>query len=503
MAEDNLPEGFVVDQPATTFSDLPEGFKIDQQRRNYLPSTISGAVSSSLEPITSYPATYSEMNKEAREQVGHGVDQLSKHESAWDVVKGVGNVGLGSLGYVSSPISAGIRTIVGKPIEEATGIPKEYTEFATSLALPGIGFSRIPGAAAVPKMPTRGPLGVTLSEGQASGELPLIQREQAALRGQSGAPAHARAQEFATQQAEQLSAAKENIARGFDEFGNIIAETPQEGAGAAAQRFRSSAASAKKDVTQAYKTARDIPGEIRPEAFDNIVPTVQKTLSELPDPVIVNELTPWANKAMDLLKDKVTNQKLVNKAESSTGAIPVGEEATLSGINLNGIDQWRKQLSAMRRNSFNPQNMSDYRATSAILDAFDSHIDQAVNSGMFRGDPRAVQAWNDARAAFSDYKSTFGKQSNDPVGRVVQKVLGDRINEPASANAVADHLFGSSGINPSDLNRGVAQRFKNVIGENSSEWSGVKQGLFSRLTEKGADLADWGPKNTADRINKF
>ena len=121
MAEDNLPEGFVVDQPATTFSDLPEGFKIDQQRRNYLPSTISGAVSSSLEPITSYPETYSEMNKEAREQVGHGVDQISKHDNAWDVAKGVGNVALGSLGYVSSPISAGIRTIVGKPLLEPRG----------------------------------------------------------------------------------------------------------------------------------------------------------------------------------------------------------------------------------------------------------------------------------------------------------------------------------------------------------------------------------------------
>ena len=142
MAEDNLPEGFVVDQPATTFSDLPEGFKIDQQRRNYLPSTVSGAVSSFLEPITSYPATYSEMNKEAREQVGHGIGQLTDPKSGWDVVKGAGNVALGTVNYVGSPINAGLRTVVGKPLEENIGVPEAYSEFAAGLAIPGIGLTR-------------------------------------------------------------------------------------------------------------------------------------------------------------------------------------------------------------------------------------------------------------------------------------------------------------------------------------------------------------------------
>jgi hypothetical protein len=467
------------------------------------PQDQPSALAKAAEPITSYPETYSKMNREAQEQVGRGVGQLSNPESGWDVAKGAGNVALGSLGYAMSPISAGLRTVVGKPVEENTGIPKEYSEFAASLALPGLGLTRVPGAAAIPKIPPRGPLGVTLSEGQATGDLPLIQREQAALRGQSGTPAQARAQEFANQQATQLGAAKEDISRGFDQFGNVIAETPQEGAEIASKGFRSAATSAKAGVTTAYKTARELPGEINSSAFTDIVPTIQKTLSDLPQPVIVNELTPWASKAVDFLKDKVSNLQLTNKVAYPTGVVPAGEEVSTGGVNLNGIDQWRKQLSAMRRNSFNPQDMSDYRATSAILDAFDTHIDQAVNSGMFRGDPRAVSAWNDARAAFSDYKSTFGKQPNDPVGRVVQKVLGDKVNDAASANAVADHLFGSSGTNPSDLNRGVAQRFKTVLGETSPEWAAVKQGLFSRLTEPGADLAEWGPKKTSDKINRF
>jgi hypothetical protein len=96
-----------------------------------------GAIANALKPFTSYPSTYSEMNREAREQVGRGVEQLSEGEGWLDTAKGVGNVGLGALGYVTSPVNAALRTFVGQPVEDVTGIPKEYPEFAASLAIPG------------------------------------------------------------------------------------------------------------------------------------------------------------------------------------------------------------------------------------------------------------------------------------------------------------------------------------------------------------------------------
>lgn len=111
-----------------------------------------GLIQKALEPITSYPATYMQMNREAREQMGHGVEQLASPQGALDVAKGMGNVALGGINYASSPISAGLRTVVGKPLEENLGIPKEYSEFAAGLALPGIGMTRAPkiAEAAVP-----------------------------------------------------------------------------------------------------------------------------------------------------------------------------------------------------------------------------------------------------------------------------------------------------------------------------------------------------------------
>jgi hypothetical protein len=111
-----------------------------------------------VEPITSYPQTYSDMNREAREQIAHGLEQVRQayqpgvHDPI-GFLKGLGNVGLGTFGYVGSPINAALRTIAGKPIEGATSIPKEYTEFALSLGIPGLGLrSAAPARPATPSL---------------------------------------------------------------------------------------------------------------------------------------------------------------------------------------------------------------------------------------------------------------------------------------------------------------------------------------------------------------
>jgi len=153
-------------------------------------------------------------------------------------------------------------------------------------------------------------------------------------------------------------------------------------------------------------------------------------------------------------------------------------------------------------------NGADGRAASAILDSFDNRVDQAINGGQFNGDPRAIQAWNDARAAYSDYRGNFTAAKNDPVGRVVEKIIGKNSIGPTPAgpaipNDVADYLYGAAGTNPSSLNVGVANRIKSLLGDQSPEWSAVKQGLFRRLVEPGEGMTGWGPGKVAQRVNDF
>lgn len=133
---------------------------VDQKAAAISVQPSRSVISKALEPITSYPETYSQMERESRGQITQGIEQLSEPAQRFDPVrdaeppdselwrktKGVGNVAAGALGYLTAPINAGLRTVVGKPIEEATGLPKEYPEFAASLAIPGVGLRSVAAA---------------------------------------------------------------------------------------------------------------------------------------------------------------------------------------------------------------------------------------------------------------------------------------------------------------------------------------------------------------------
>lgn len=121
-----------------------------------------GWVAKALEPITTYFPTQREHAREGMEGMKTGASEMGnalarkvgmqpKDDDAPGFFKGAFDTGLGALGYLSSPITAGLHTVVGKPIEENTGIPHEYTEFGVGLAIPGYGLARLPAAKTVGK----------------------------------------------------------------------------------------------------------------------------------------------------------------------------------------------------------------------------------------------------------------------------------------------------------------------------------------------------------------
>jgi hypothetical protein len=146
-----------------------------------------------INPITSYPETYLRMDQGALDQMSHGIDQLSHpytdqaatpasgsesdavapHPLS-NVAKGVGNIAFGALGHIAAPINAAYRSVIGQPLEDLTGIPREYIETAAQLATPGLGLLAPFGKrAAVPPRPgPSAPFGVSLPEREATQALP-------------------------------------------------------------------------------------------------------------------------------------------------------------------------------------------------------------------------------------------------------------------------------------------------------------------------------------------
>ena len=88
----------------------------------------------------------------------------------------------------------------------------------------------VPPAMPPALLPERNPLGVTLTEGEATGDLGLRQREQAAFRG-----ADPHAQTFLAQREAQIEAAKQNVAKGLDPVGTVFADNPLDAADVVSQ----------------------------------------------------------------------------------------------------------------------------------------------------------------------------------------------------------------------------------------------------------------------------
>jgi len=457
------------------------------------------ALEKAVEPITSLPSTYQGMVEESVGQMGRGVGQIATGQP-WEVAKGVGNVALGGLGYVTSPINAPLHTIVGKPLEENFGIPHEYSELGASLLLPGSGVTRaIRGAEPLVVPPRPVTSGITLSKGEEAGSTAMRQAEQNFIR--TGEP---HAQAFQAQREQQIAAENERIAASFNPSGQQIAETPAEAGQLAQEAAQRAAAARKAEVDTAYATARRTPGEIHASALESMPNQIKQDLSLRDEPVIIDDrTTPFANKAIDDLQSRFGQTRMQNKADPFAGPSGFRSFDRNPNVTLSTIDQMRKRLVTFKNDAYASGNKADGRAAKAVLSAFDDRIDEAVNSNLFTGSPDAVKAWNNARAAHADYKTEFFAGKNDPAGRVVEKILGKYTNNPTSPQDVARYFTGGQGVTSSSLNINVANRMKTILGEQSPEWAAIKQGVFRNLVETPEGVANYGTDKLATRLGKF
>ncbi len=490
-----------------------------------VPSEIKSAASSALGTINDNLNPFSTAYQAK-------VDAASKNPSflggMWDDAKNtLGTAqGVASIpALIASPVTGAARSLWGHT-ETAIlpGLSYEQGKADADQLMMAMGPGKGKPVPSVPDIPTSG-FGVIKSAGQTSGDVNQLQNEYAAVMGNMGPRAQKVAQAFVDQQKSQLDAAQGQAAAGLSPTGDIVADTPQAAGATVSQGMQNAAQASKANVDAKYQAARDLPGTIDASAFigakadpgtslalpgqsapptpivgPTIGDSIKSSLSAGDNPVIIDDkLTPYASAMLQDLDNNASKLTIQNRADPNSPP-PANQ---ISGVSLAGVDQWRKRLVAYRNQAFQSGNGSDGRAASAVVNAFDDHIDNAVQSGLFSGNPLTIQAWNDARAANTEYKSTFSAGKNDPIGNVVKKILGTPNNPAATGNDVADFLYGGTGTNPSSLNVGVANRVKSIFGEQSPEFTAVKQGLFNRLTKPVENTTPWGSQKIANNVNKF
>lgn len=341
---------------------------------------------------------------------------------------------------------------------------------------------------------------VPLSTGQVSGDQSTQMMEQNALRGGDGQPAQRVADQFFNQeQAPAVDQARNAVGQSFDQFGQTVADSPQDAASIISDSVRNIADASKQNYQDLYKDAFSRPGEFNAGAFEGLGQKIRGDLTLSQSPVIIDDVTtPVAAKAIQHIDSNIGSLRIQNRAD------PFGQPnpENITGVNLQGVDQARKQLVAMAQAT--DRGSADHRAMSRIIGAFDDHVEGALNDGLFTGDDTALDAIKDARSAYSQHQQLFKSQgAGDDVGRTMEKIIGRNGGDGATPTEVANYLYGQAKVGGTGLAVRLAQRMQNILGTDSPEWSAIRQGLWSRLSEATEGTTDFGPQKAANRIGEF
>lgn len=367
------------------------------------PARPQGFLANAAEPITSYPGTYAEMNHEARDRAVAGFGQASdaikqpvdmedpkaKGQNTVDFVKGVGNMAAGAAGYIGAPISAAYRTMVGRPVEATTGIPKEYTELAAQLATPGLGFARMPTRIPGPMNVPAGakPVGAPLAEGRAP------TGQEVADAGQSIGV--------------DLPRAVTSDMMGVQQMGKIAAAAPIAGT-----PLRTAAETAINDLGQAAQTAREGYGAgNQAVAGSALQEGIRGSLSSGP---IKQRVTDLYNR-VDSLVDPAMAGPLPNTsnlvgsiaARRQNAALPPSEVAAQlkpalarDGLNYQGVKDLRTHFGEMRDGNVPiPQGMSDTEVKQ-VYEALSKDMRIIIARA---GGPAGLRAFDQANRAAAEW----------------------------------------------------------------------------------------------------
>ena len=412
---------------------------------------------------------------------------------------GEGSIGSRLLKMVAIPSAA--SEAAGELTQGTAAEP--YARIGAAFAAPAITGIRLPAAAATstPRaVENIAGVDVPLSAGQRSGDTTQQILENASLRGARGQPAQQVADQFFNQQqAPAIETARGAIGQGLDRFGQNVVDNPQEAGELVGERVGDIARNTKQEVRNLYDEAFAYPGEFHAGTFEGIGQKIKGDLSLSRDPVIVDDVTtPVASRAIQHIDNTIGQLRVQNRADPFGAPSP----ENIVGINLQGVDQARKQLISMA--SGTERGSADHRAMTRIIGSFDNHVENGINNGLFSGDDRALDAIRDAREAYSNYRKAFTTQgAGDDVGRAMERIIGKNGQQGATPTEVANFLYGNAKVGGTGLSVRLAQRLQNVLGNGSPEWAAIRQGLWSRLSEATEGTTEFGAQKSANRISEF
>lgn len=513
-----LPPGFVLDgAPASTASPqtgaLPSGFTLDDAPEPRAAASPEQGGWANLHWPT-MPSLRSVLNgiESGGQDIRHTLTQPNPDgPSLVGMLKDAGRAGQGALTLTREALDGTLDPTSDDAVKRAT----EFAMLASPTSAGAVAArGGVTAATAIaPHVADAEALRVPLSAGQRTVDPVLLSREDAMFGGAMGESAQRVAQDFRTGQRQAIADAATAI-EGAAGRGQTALERNQDAGQVVMDRVQDLAQAARNDYRGRYEAAFAQDGALDPAVFTGRTASVARpdparglpgastaadtyaapisqritdALVSAPEPYIIDPvLTPAAHRALGTL-DNIDNLRLGSIGQPGTGDV-------VTGVNLRGVDQARRQLAAHARAA--ASNPADQRAMRGVIDQFDNQIQAAMENGMFSGSDEALTALRDARQAYASYRRTFTQQGGrDDVGRVMDEI----INRDATPEQIANRLYGGTQVGQNPTSVRVADRLRDVLGEQSPEWAAIRQGAWQRVLGP----MEQGPQRAAARIDAF
>lgn len=318
---------------------------------------------------------------------------------------------------------------------------------------------------------------IPLTAGQKTGDITQLTKEEI-LRNTDGAGRNIMRNFDANQRAAMEGAAK-TIGPAGD--ADNLAELVQGG-------LREKVAFSKERASALYKIAEDGALEFDAAAVKSMPSQVRAKIEALGNVIVDEKVTPAADLAL----------KEIDKAEQLAGglkpSVPGMPEGDIVGVQLKGLEQIRKRIGGLT--GATPE---DRRAIRAVKAAYDEWMDDAIDAGLYSGDEQALDAIKAARAETKVYKDLTVPRVGDDATRAVAKMQKD----DATAEQVANWLYGANIANPSMNAPKVAAKLKTTFGADSREFQAIRAGAWTRLIRDLRDGELLSATKVSNRIDDF
>tara|TARA_R110000796_G_C14554086_1_gene434164 strand:- start:32 stop:2047 length:2016 start_codon:yes stop_codon:yes gene_type:complete len=156
------------------------------------------------------------------------------------------------------------------------------------------------------------------------------------------------------------------------------------------------------------------------------------------------------------------NRSVINIIELADESVPFPRR-------IQALERWRKRVSGMRPKDGTPADA----AARQSLGIYDEWLDGVFNRDMVRGDATAIDAWKNARRAWSSYQQRFNSNT----------VVRDLAKRETTPEQMSQWIFNANAVGAKKEAGLVVERLNNILGADSQAMAGLRTEVVLDIAE--------------------